>query len=79
MADFTCTRCERAGERMAAPPFPTDLGNRLYDNICKACWSEWLKHQTAVINHYGLNLLDPQARQFLTQQTEAFLFGEAKD
>jgi len=64
---------------MAAPPFPTELGNRLYDHICRACWDEWLKHQTAVINHYGLNLLDPQARQFLTQQTEAFLFGEAKD
>jgi Fe-S cluster biosynthesis and repair protein YggX len=28
-----------------------------------------------VINHYGLDLLDPKARKFLSQQTEAFLFG----
>ena len=27
-----------------------------------------------LINHYGLNLMDPQARQFLTRNMEAFLF-----
>jgi len=28
-----------------------------------------------LINHYGLNLRDPEAKQFLTEQTERFLFG----
>jgi Fe-S cluster biosynthesis and repair protein YggX len=28
-----------------------------------------------LINHYGLDLMDPQARQFLTKNMEAFLFG----
>jgi len=27
-----------------------------------------------LINHYGLNLMDPQARSFLTKNMEAFLF-----
>jgi Fe-S cluster biosynthesis and repair protein YggX len=27
-----------------------------------------------LINHYGLNVLDPQARQFLTKNMTAFLF-----
>jgi len=27
-----------------------------------------------LINHYGLNVMDPQARQFLTRNMEAFLF-----
>ena len=27
-----------------------------------------------LINHYGLNLMDPQARTFLTHQMQAFLF-----
>ena len=27
-----------------------------------------------LINHYGLNVMDPQARQFLTKNMEAFLF-----
>jgi len=34
-----------------------------------------------LINHYGLNVMDPQARQFLTRNMEAFLFkrGEESD
>jgi Fe-S cluster biosynthesis and repair protein YggX len=27
-----------------------------------------------LINHYGLNVMDPTARQFLTRNMEAFLF-----
>jgi Fe-S cluster biosynthesis and repair protein YggX len=28
-----------------------------------------------LINHYGLNLRDPEAKKFLTEQTERFLYG----
>jgi len=31
-----------------------------------------------LINHYGLNLMDPQARGFLTKQMEAFLFASGR-
>jgi Fe-S cluster biosynthesis and repair protein YggX len=75
MTGFTCARCAQSGDRLAAPPLPTELGNRIYDSVCSRCWKEWLKEQTAMINHYALNLLDPKAKTFLTEQTEAFLFG----
>jgi len=76
MSDITCARCGHTRASMAAPPFPNDLGNRIYDEICEVCWKEWLQQQTAIINHYALDLRDPQARQFLTKQTETFLFGQ---
>ena len=38
------------------------------------CWADWLKQQTMLINHYGLNVMDPQARTFLKKNMEAFLF-----
>lgn len=78
MATIPCTRCGQTRERMGAPPFPTELGSRIYDQICQACWKEWLQHQTAIINHYALDLRDPQARKFLTEQTETYLFGQPK-
>lgn len=28
-----------------------------------------------LINHYGLNVMDPQARSFLTKNMGSFLFG----
>jgi Fe-S cluster biosynthesis and repair protein YggX len=78
MAQLKCARCGNAGEQLAAPPLPTELGNRIYDSICQSCWDEWLQQQTAIINHYGLNVLEPDARKFLTTQTEAFFFGPSE-
>jgi Fe-S cluster biosynthesis and repair protein YggX len=39
------------------------------------CWAEWTKTQQQLINHYGLNLRDPKAKEFLLQNMEQFLFG----
>ena len=47
--------------------------------ICHECWALWLKQQTMLINHYGLNLMDPQARQFLTKNMDTFLFKTGKE
>ena len=75
MSDITCKRCGQSGEQLNGPPLPTDLGTRIHDSICQTCWGEWLKQQTAIINHYSLNLLDPKAKELLTRETEKFLFG----
>lgn len=78
MTDIDCIRCKQARAQLAAPPLPSALGARIYDSICRQCWSEWLQHQTAMINHYGLDLREPSARRFLTEQTEQYLFGQPK-
>ena len=78
MSDLKCVRCQKTGAQLAAPPLPNDLGNKIYDSICQPCWDEWLKQQTAVINHYALDLRNPEARQMLMEQTETFLFGPPK-
>jgi Fe-S cluster biosynthesis and repair protein YggX len=79
MAEVNCSRCGRSGAQLTAPPLPGELGNKIYDSICQSCWQDWLQHQTAIINHYGLDLRDPEARQFLTKQTETFLFGQPQE
>jgi Fe-S cluster biosynthesis and repair protein YggX len=56
------------------PPFPGSIGARVVEEICTQCWADWLKQQTMLINHYGLNVMDPQARAFLTKNMSAFLF-----
>jgi Fe-S cluster biosynthesis and repair protein YggX len=77
MADIktvTCSRCGETREGFERPPFPGAIGARIVESICKECWAQWLKQQTMLINHYGLNVMDPQARTFLTRNMEAFLF-----
>jgi Fe-S cluster biosynthesis and repair protein YggX len=70
----TCIRCGETREGMAFQPFQNDLGRRAYESICGVCWGEWLKTQQQLINHYGLNLRDPQAKDFLFRNMEQFLF-----
>jgi Fe-S cluster biosynthesis and repair protein YggX len=70
----TCTRCGQSREGFEKAPFPGAMGQRIVAEICKECWGLWLKQQTMLINHYGLNVMDPQARAFLTRNLDAFLF-----
>jgi Fe-S cluster biosynthesis and repair protein YggX len=81
LADISCTRCGNTRAGFDRPPFPGAIGARIMAEICQTCWGEWLKQQTMLINHYGLNVMDPQARTFLTRNMQAFLFkaGEGED
>lgn len=74
MADVTCTRCGQTRAGFEKVPFPGAIGTRVVAEICQDCWAQWLKQQTMLINHYGLNVMDPQARQFLTKNMQSFLF-----
>jgi Fe-S cluster biosynthesis and repair protein YggX len=74
MPTLKCVRCGHEREQMPFRPFQNDLGLRLYEQICNVCWSEWLQTQQQLINHYALNVRDPEAKQFLFQQMEQFLF-----
>ena len=78
-ATVTCTRCGQTRDGFERPPFPGAIGARVVESICQTCWGDWLKQQTMLINHYGLNLRDPEAKKFLTEQTERFLFGGEAD
>lgn len=75
MTDIQCTRCGEQHSQLAAPPFNNDFGRRIQAEICQECWGQWLRQQTMLINHYGLNVRDPDARKFLLENTEKFLFG----
>ena len=74
-----CAKLGIDAEGLDFAPWPGPLGQRVYAEISKPAWQQWLAHQTMLINEYRLNPLDPKARQFLGGEMEKFLFGgEAK-
>jgi Fe-S cluster biosynthesis and repair protein YggX len=78
MSQVTCVRCGKDGEQLAKPPLRNDLGTRVHESICRECWDAWLKFQTALINHHGLDVRDQPAREFLMSNMDAFLFESGK-
>ena len=69
-----CLKLKQDSEGLTHPPFPGELGQKIYDNISQAAWQEWLKVQIMIINEYRLNMLDEEAQQFLQQEMQKFLF-----
>jgi Fe-S cluster biosynthesis and repair protein YggX len=73
-------RCARLGKELPglpAPPFPNELGRRIYESISQEAWSQWVRHSPMVINEKGLKLANPADREALMRECEAFLFGGA--
>jgi Fe-S cluster biosynthesis and repair protein YggX len=54
--------------------YPGELGKRIFDSISKEAWALWQSKQTMLINENKLNMMDPNARSFLEEKMEAFLF-----
>ena len=61
------------------PPYPGELGQRIFDQVSKTAWQRWLAHQTMLINEYRLTPIEPQARQFLEEEMEKYFFGEGSE
>ncbi|OGT45078.1 MAG: oxidative damage protection protein [Gammaproteobacteria bacterium RIFCSPHIGHO2_12_FULL_38_11] len=70
-----CTKLGIESEGLSEPPFPTTLGQRIYDQISQQAWDLWIAHQTMLINEYKLSLIEKKSRDFLIQEMEKFLFG----
>ena len=74
-----CIKLGREAEGLDFPPYPGDLGKRLWENVSKEAWQQWIKHQTMLINENRLNLADSAARKNLAEQLEKHFFGGGAD
>jgi Fe-S cluster biosynthesis and repair protein YggX len=74
-----CKKLHRELPGLDRPPIPGELGKRIYQGISAEAWELWQEQSRLLINHYGLNLADPDARQLMRKQMEEYLFGDEED
>ena len=70
-----CVLLKREAEGLERAPYPGELGRRIYEQVSKEAWGQWLRHQTLLINEYRLTPIEPKARKFLESEMEKFFFG----
>ncbi|MGQ0619287.1 MAG: oxidative damage protection protein [Panacagrimonas sp.] len=70
-----CIKLGKEAEGFDRAPFPGALGQRIFENVSREAWQEWLAHQTRLINEYRLALHESSARKFLTAEMEKYFFG----
>ena len=73
MNEVTCARCGETREGLASPPVGGALGERIKGNTCAKCWNEWQEDQVRIINHYGLQMADPDDRKKLREAMKEHL------
>ena len=71
-----CRKYRQELPGLAAPPLPGPLGEDIFANVSAKAWGEWQTVQTMLINEHHLSMVDPQARQYLTEQMRKFLANE---
>ena len=72
----TDSRTKQSAEGLDEPPFDSDFGKKIYENVSKKSWSEWIERQKMLLNEYRLQPWTKEAQQFLVDQMEQFFFGE---
>lgn len=74
-----CIKLGTEAEGLDLPPLPGELGKKIFENVSKEAWQQWIRLQTMLINENRLNLMDVRARQYLTEQVQKHFFGEGAD
>ena len=56
------------------PPYKNELGQRLFAEVSKEAWQQWLKDSVKFINTYRVDLASSEGQKFMAKQC-AIYFG----
>jgi len=71
-----CVVLKTEAEGLDKPPHPGTLGMRIYENVSKEGWKQWLERLTTIINENGLNTADPRNIELIEKHMAGFFFEE---
>lgn len=68
-----CRKYQQELEGLSTAPFPGPAGDDIFNHVSAKAWEEWTAHQTRLINEKHLNMMDKEARKYLSEQRDKFL------
>ncbi len=71
-----CAKLKKELPGLPEPPFDTELGNKIYQEISQQAWIQWMDFCKMLLNEYRLNPARKQDQEVIVKQMEQFLFGE---
>ena len=71
-----CQKFQKEMPGLDAPPWPGELGQRVYDNISAEAWKLWEERMKMILNEYRLMPWQKEAQELIRKHMEDFFFGE---
>ena len=71
-----CVKLQQELPGLDTPPWPGELGQRIYHNVSAQAWKQWEERQKMILNEYRLLPWQKEAQELIAKHLEDFFFGE---
>ena len=78
MSDRTvfCVKFQKEMPGLDSPPWPGELGQRIFENVSAPAWKLWEERQKMILNEYRIMPWQKEGQEVIRQHLEQFFFGE---
>jgi Fe-S cluster biosynthesis and repair protein YggX len=71
-----CVKLGRELPGLSEPPWPGELGQRIYENVSAQGWKLWEDRMRMILNEYRLMPWQKEAQDLMARAMEDFFFGQ---
>ena len=71
-----CVKLQKDLPGLDEPPFDTELGKKIYENVSREAWKGWTEFCKMLLNEYRLNPARKEDQAAIVQQMEQYFFGQ---
>jgi len=71
-----CVKFQKELPGLNEPPWPGELGERIYENVSVDAWNLWEEQMKMLLNEYRLMPWQKEAQTIIAKHMEDFFFGK---
>ena len=71
-----CVKFQKELPGLDSPPWPGEVGERIYQQVSADAWKLWEERQKMILNEYRLMPWQKEAQEVILKHMEDFFFGE---
>ena len=71
-----CVKFQKELPGLDTPPWPGELGQRIFENISADAWKLWEDRMKMILNEYRLMPWQKEAQELVAKHMEDFFFGD---
>ena len=72
-----CVKFQKELPGLDSPPWPGELGKRIYEKVSVQAWKLWEERMKMILNEYRLLPFQKEAQELVAKHMEEFFFGES--
>ena len=71
-----CIKLGREAEGLEKAPLKGPIGQKVFENVSKDAWQQWLEHSKMLINEYRLDLVSEAGQRIWFTELDKYFWGE---